>query len=99
MEWLIPIFFFITIIACGGLLLGYVEGRRKYKLELHKEDRRLVEARTKELEAHNKRIELEYHKAMLEVEQFDRRPPDTAPVAKPPALRPQTADPSTAGPR
>jgi hypothetical protein len=89
MEWLIPIFFFVTIIACGGLLLGYVEGRRKYKLELHKEDRRLVEARTKELEAQNKRIELEYNKALLEIERFDGRPGEMGSAARPPAAEPQ----------
>jgi hypothetical protein len=53
-----------------------VEGRRKYKLELTKEERRRIEARTKELEAQNKRMELEYKQAMLEIEQFDRRNPE-----------------------
>jgi hypothetical protein len=96
-DWLIPIFFFITIIACGGMLLGYVEGRRKFKLELHKEDRRLVEARTRELEAQNKRVELEYSKALLELERFDRRAPD-ARAARLPAATPQVSDSST-GPR
>jgi hypothetical protein len=66
----------VTIIACSGILLGAVEGRRKYKLELNKEERRRIEARTKEIEAQNKRVELEYQKALLEIERFDRRDPD-----------------------
>jgi hypothetical protein len=90
MDFLIPILFFVTIIACSGMLLGFVEGRRKYKLELHKEDRRLVEARTQELEAQNKRVELEYHKALLEIERFDRRTLDAGAVAVPPAVTPTT---------
>jgi hypothetical protein len=71
----ILLFMTITIIACSGIALGFVDGRRKYKLELNKEERRRTEARTKELEAQNKRVELEYKKALLEIEQFDRRAP------------------------
>ncbi|HEY8474492.1 MAG TPA: hypothetical protein VIL37_17900 [Natronosporangium sp.] len=73
MDFLIVLFISITIIACSGMLLGFVEGRRKYKLELHREERRRIEARTKELEAQNKRLELDYQRALLEIEQFDRR--------------------------
>jgi hypothetical protein len=80
----IMLFLSITIIACAGIALGFVEGRRKYKLELHKEERRRVEARTKELEAQNKRVELEYQQALLEIEQFDRRGPGRTEVASVP---------------
>jgi hypothetical protein len=83
------VFFFflfvsITIIACSGIALGFAEGRRKYKLELHKEERRRVEARTKELEAQNRRVELDYQKALLEIEQFDRRGSSRTDVASAP---------------
>jgi hypothetical protein len=72
-EWLIWVMFFVTVIACAGIALGYVEGRRKFKLELRKEERRLIEARTRELEAQNKRTELEYRDALRAIEEFDRR--------------------------
>jgi hypothetical protein len=87
MEVIIWIMFFVTIIACTGMLLGFVDGRRKYKLELHKEERRLVEARTKEIEAQNQRIELEYQQALGQIERFDRHAGVQA--AKPPAASPQ----------
>lgn len=69
----IMLFLSVTIIACAGIALGFVDGRRKFKLELVKEERRRIEARTKELEAQNKRIELDYRQALLEIEHFDRR--------------------------
>lgn len=72
-SFVILLFLSITIIACAGIAAGFASGRRKYKLELHKEERRRVEARTKELEAQNRRVELEYQQALLEIEQFDRR--------------------------
>lgn len=78
------LFMSITIISCAGIALGFVEGRRKFKLELNKEERRRIEARTKEIEAQNKRIELDYQQALLEIEQFDRRGPRRTEVARTP---------------
>lgn len=84
MEWLIWLMLFVTVISLSGMALGYIDGRRKYKLNLKKEERRLVEARTKELEAENKRRELDYQQAQLELERFDRRElTDSGPAATP----------------
>ena len=94
MDWLIAIMAFVTVIALSGMLLGYVEGRRKHKVELHKEARRLVEARTKEIEAQNRRTELEYRNAIAELERFDRRTggdPPAPPEAAPESKRPEPA--------
>lgn len=44
MEWLIYLMLFVTIIALSGILLGYVEGRRKHQLEMQREERLLIEA-------------------------------------------------------
>jgi hypothetical protein len=79
MEWLIWLLFFVTIISLSGMVLGYIGGRRKFKLELKKEERRLVEAQTKQIQAKNKQVELEYREAVLEVERFDRRSADAGP--------------------
>lgn len=73
MEWLVYIMICVTIIALAGITLGYFEGRRKHKLELQREERLLIEARTKQMEAENQRADLEYRKAVAELEQFDRR--------------------------
>jgi hypothetical protein len=73
MNPIVWIMLFVTIIALGGMTLGFLDGRRKYKLDRQKEERRLVEAKTKELEAQNRRIELEYREAQRELERFDRR--------------------------
>jgi hypothetical protein len=72
MDWLLTIMVFVTIISLSGMALGFVEGRRKHKLELRKEERRLVEARTREIEVQNRRAELEYQAALAELERFDR---------------------------
>lgn len=73
MDWLIYILLFVMIISLSGMALGYVDGRRKHRLDMQREERLLVEARTKELEAQNQRTELEYRQAMVELERFDRR--------------------------
>jgi hypothetical protein len=92
MEWLIYLMLFVTIISLSGMALGYVEGRRKHRLEMQREERLLIEARTKELEAHHRRAELEYRSALTELERFDRRgdgataaPPLAGHPAEPPA--------------
>jgi hypothetical protein len=90
------LFMSITIIACAGIALGFVDGRRKYKLELHKEERRRIEARTKQLEAENKRVELDYQKALAEIEQFDRRGSGRTEVASVP-MPDRTDDAGRAG--
>jgi hypothetical protein len=73
MDWLVYLMFFVTIIALSGIALGYVEGRRKHRLDIQREERLLIEARTKEIEAQNQRAELEYRSAVAELERFDRR--------------------------
>jgi hypothetical protein len=97
MEWLIAILLFVTVISLSGMALGYVEGRRKHRLELRKEERRLVEARTREIEAQNRQAELEYQSALAELERFDRRggkpDPDLPALAAAPATG---ADPEPA---
>lgn len=89
MEWLVYLMLFVTIISLGGIALGYVEGRRKHQLEMQREERLLVEARTKEIEARNQQAELEYRSALTELERFDRRgeaasPPSLADRPEPP---------------
>ena len=97
MDWLIAIMAFVTVIALSGMLLGYVEGRRKHKVELHKEARRLVEARTKEIEAQNRRTELEYRNAIAELERFDRRTGGDT-LAPPGAAEPKRPEPAAVEP-
>lgn len=72
----------IVFFATGGVgaLLRLVEGRRKFQLELKQEERRIAEAKAKELEIQYKRAELEYREALLELERFDRR----TGIARPP---------------
>lgn len=73
MEWLVYLMLFVTIIALSGIALGYVDGRRTHQLKMQREERLLIEARTKEIEAKNRQAELEYHSALAELERFDRR--------------------------
>jgi len=40
---------------------------------MQREERLLIEAKTKQLEAENRRAELEYRSALAELERFDRR--------------------------
>jgi hypothetical protein len=70
--WLIPI---VAILAIFGLpaLVRLTEGRRKFLLDLRKEERLIAEAKARELELEHKRRELEYREALLELEKFDRR--------------------------
>lgn len=94
MEWLIWVMVFITVISVSGILVGHLDGQRKHKLEMKKEDRLLIEARTRELEEQNKRAELEYRQAQLELERFDRRTGVGAQLpAAEPASSPEPPDP------
>jgi hypothetical protein len=65
----------IVFLATGGVgtLMRLVEGRRRHQLDLKQEERRIAEAKAKELEIEYKRAELEYREALLELERFDRR--------------------------
>lgn len=83
--FLILLFLSITIISCAAIAAGFASARHNYKLELHKEERRRVEARTKELEAQNRRVELEYQQALLEIERFDRGAASRTDIASVPA--------------
>lgn len=86
MDWLVYLMLFVTIISLSGIGLGYVEGRRKHRLEMQREERLLIEARTKQLEAENRRAELEYKSALAELERFDRRKEVGAADAPPPGI-------------
>jgi hypothetical protein len=72
LGWLIPIAIVFTIFGLP-MLLKHAEGRRKFLLDLKKEERRIAEAKAKELELEQRRRELEYREALLELERFDRR--------------------------
>ncbi|HEY8452901.1 MAG: hypothetical protein FWJ70_11425 [Micromonosporaceae bacterium] len=70
--WLVPVAIFFMIFGLPAVV-RIVEGRRKFLLDLKREERRIAEARAKELELEHKRRELEYREALLELERFDRR--------------------------
>ena len=73
MDWLVYLMMFVTIIALAGIALAWSEQRRSHRLEMQREERLLIEAKTKQLEAENRRAELEYKSALAELERFDRR--------------------------
>lgn len=94
--------------ALGGMgaIVKLVEGRRKFLLELKREEARIAQAKAKELEIEQRRAELEYREALLELERFDRRngspgrplppelyPPDAVPPASPPQPDPPRPEP------
>lgn len=87
---LIPI---VLILAIFGLpaLVKLIEGRRRFLLDLKKEERLIAEAKAKELELEHKRRELEYREALLELEKFDRRTGPARPLDDPPQPRPPDA--------
>ena len=86
-----------------------VEGRRKFLLNLKREERLIAEAKARELELEHKRRELEYREAVLELERFDRRergllPPQTGSPSErqpgpAPAPEPAPEPPSEPDPR
>lgn len=67
------IMFFFLLFGGVQSVVRLVEGRRKFRLDQLKEQRRITEAETRERELEHKRRELEYREAMLELERFDRR--------------------------
>lgn len=71
--WLVPVVMFFMIFGGAQAVVNLVEGRRRYKLELKREERLIAEAKAKELEREQQRRELEYREALLELERFDRR--------------------------
>jgi Sec-independent protein translocase protein TatA len=70
--WLLPMFIIFMVFGMPALT-RLADGRRKFLLELKREERLIAEAKAKELELEHKRRELEYREAMLELEKFDRR--------------------------
>jgi hypothetical protein len=70
--WLIPIAIVFIVVGLP-VMLRSLDNRRKFLLDLKKEERLIAEAKAKELELEHKRRELEYREALLELEQFDRR--------------------------
>lgn len=70
--WLIPIAIVFIVVGLP-VVLRSLENRRKFLLDLKKEERLIAEAKAKELELEHKRRELEYREALLELERFDRR--------------------------
>lgn len=75
MGWGIWAALLIVFLAMGGMgsVIKLVEGRRRFLLDLKKEEARIAEAKARELEIQHKRAELEYREAVLELERFDRR--------------------------
>jgi hypothetical protein len=75
MGWLylmVPMTLLLLVLA-AVLALPLAEGRRKHLLEMRREEARLAEARVKAMELRQRRAELEYREALLELERFDRR--------------------------
>jgi hypothetical protein len=75
--WTAIIVLIIVFFAAGGtgMVTRLVESRRKFLLEMKEKEARIAEAKAKELEIQHQRAELEYREALLELERFDRRPP------------------------
>jgi hypothetical protein len=71
-TWLVPVLIVFIVVGLP-VLARQSDQRRKFLLELKKEDRLIAEARARERELEQKRRELEYREALLELERFDRR--------------------------
>lgn len=108
MGWSVLVPIVVIFMVFGGMnaLVRMVEGRRKLVLDLKREDTRIAEAKAKELEIQQRRAELEYREALLELERFDRRtgqqarplppelyPPDASPPTPPPPAEPPPGQP------
>jgi hypothetical protein len=65
--------FMFLVLGGPWALVRLVEGKRKFLLDMKKQEARIAEAKAKELEIAHKRQELEYREALLELERFDRR--------------------------
>lgn len=74
---LLIILFFVF--GGSGVVVRLVEGRRRHQLDLKREEARIAEAKVREQELEQKRAELEYREALLEIERFDRRTPPPEP--------------------
>ncbi|QSB13036.1 hypothetical protein JQS43_15410 [Natronosporangium hydrolyticum] len=106
---LIPLLVIFMVFGGMGAIIKLVEGRRQHQLELKREETRQAEAKAKEREIEQRRAELEYREALLELERFDRRsgqpprpvPPELYPpgTAAPDRPRPELPDdPAAEGP-
>src|SRR5690606_36592235 len=94
MDWLLYVMLFVTIISLAGIAFAWSEQRRSHRLEMQREERLLIEAKTKQLEAENRRAELEYRSALAELARFDPR----AEVGTADAARPGTTCRAPGGP-
>lgn len=70
--WILVPLTAITLLLAPALVIPLAAGRRKFLLDMKREEARIAEARVKELELQQKRAELEYREALLELERFDR---------------------------
>jgi hypothetical protein len=85
--WLVPIAIVFMIFGLP-VVVRLMEGRRRFLLDLKREERQIAEARAREKELEHKRRELEYREALLELERFDRRPDPLVPEqGDPPATQ------------
>lgn len=76
----------IIVFLCtggAGLVVRLIEGRRQHRLDLKREEARIAEAHTRERELQQRRDELAYREALLELERFDRRATGPGPPAPP----------------
>lgn len=71
--WIVAAIVAFMCLGGTGLILRLVEGRRRFQLDLKEREARIAEAKAQELDVQQRRAELEYREALLELERFDRR--------------------------
>jgi hypothetical protein len=72
LVWLLIPVAVLAAVLIPVALSSAISSRREYLLALKREEARIAEARIRELELQQKRAELEYREALLELERFDR---------------------------
>ncbi len=80
MTWLVVLLAVFLLFGGANAVVRLVEGRRKFLLDLKRQEAQIAAAKVRERELEyeqavleQQRQELEYRKALLELEQFDRR--------------------------
>lgn len=71
--WIVAAIVAFMCLGGTGLILRLIEGRRRFQLDLKEREARIAEAKAQELDVQQRRAELEYREALLELERFDRR--------------------------
>jgi hypothetical protein len=72
-EAIAVLIFFFFVMGGLGVVTRLVEGGRKHRLDIKREEARIAEAKAREFEITHKQAELAYREALLELERFDRR--------------------------